>query len=153
MSAPSIANRSVQEFEAWLNEIRDEATLADQQRAYDALRGVLHTLRDRMPPGEATDLGAQLPTLVRGVYYEAYAPQKTPQKTRTDKQFLETLRANIEPAPEFDIGAAAMAVFACLERHLESGMVDHVIRTLPGDVQELWPEESRRRLREREGAS
>ena len=152
MSTPAIVGRSVQEFETWLHEIRDAATLGDSKQAYEALRAVLHMIRDRMPPDEATDLGAQLPTLVRGVYYEAWAPRRTPDKARSEGQFLEGVRQRIQPAPEFDLGAAALAVFACLARHLDSGQVDQVINAMPKDVQALWPEAARERARARVGA-
>ena len=152
MSTPTIVDRSVQDFQAWIGEIKRTADLADEQRAYDALRGVLHTLRDRLPANETTDLGAELPTLVRGVYYEGYAPQKTPETTRSVSQFLDALDQRVGQAPEFDHGAAAMAVFACLDKHLDAGQVDHVILALPKDVQELWPEEARNRAQARHAA-
>ena len=152
MSTPSIVDRSVQDFGTWIGEIREAANLADEQRAYDALRGVLHVLRDRLPPHEATDLGAGLPTLVRGVYYEGYAPQDTPEKTRSEAQFLEALDERIGQAPEFDHGAAALAVFACIDKHLDAGQVDHVVLALPKNVQALWPEDARRRAEARQAA-
>ena len=150
MTTPTVVTRAVQDFEAWLGEIRDAAGLADEQRAYDALRGVLHLLRDRMTPDEATDLGAQLPTLVRGVYYEGYAPRKTPEKQRTEAQFLDALADRIAPAEKMEVGAATLAVFACIEKHLDPGEVDHVILMMPADVQALWPEAARERAVQRQ---
>ena len=152
MSTPSIVDRSVKDFGAWIGEIRQTAGLADDQHAYDALRGVLHVLRDRLPPHEATDLGAGLPTLVRGVYYEGYAPQHTPEKTRSEAQFLEAVDERIGQAPEFDHGAATLAVFACIDGHLDAGQVDHVVLALPKDVQALWPEDARQRAEARQAA-
>src|SRR5690606_28737777 len=40
-----------------------------RNHSYDALRAVLHALRDRLTVDECADLAAQLPLLVRGVYY------------------------------------------------------------------------------------
>lgn len=45
----------------------DALDLQDEDAAWSVLRGVLLHLRDRLPPDEATDLGSQLPTLVRGL--------------------------------------------------------------------------------------
>ena len=150
MPTPTIISRAVQDFETWLKEIHAAAGLADEQRAYDALRGVLHLLRDRMTPDEATDLGAQLPTLVRGVYYEGFAPRKTPGKQRSEAQFLEALAERVDPAEEMDLGAATLAVFACLEKHLDPGEIDHVVQMMPADVKTFWSEEARLRAEERQ---
>ena len=47
----------------WLQELMEELGWRDRQRAYHALRVVLHALRDRLTVAEAVDLGAQLPML------------------------------------------------------------------------------------------
>ncbi|MGW2376518.1 MULTISPECIES: DUF2267 domain-containing protein [Kitasatospora] len=52
----------------------------DRHRAYRLLRAWPHALRDRLPIDVAAHLGAQSPTLVRGVYYEGWGPHPTPVK-------------------------------------------------------------------------
>ena len=54
--------KSIEEGYGWPKERR--------QQSYDALRAVLHALRDRMPVSEAADLGAQL-SVVQGVEFDA----------------------------------------------------------------------------------
>ena len=44
----------------------------DRRSAYRALRSVLHVLRDRLTPEQAVHLGAQLPLLVRGIFYDGW---------------------------------------------------------------------------------
>lgn len=56
--------------------------------AYHALRGVLFTLRDRPTPDEAAHLAAQLPLLVRGIYYEGYQPSNKPERYRDKDEWL-----------------------------------------------------------------
>ena len=36
------------------------------------MRSTLQALQDRLPPDEAVHLGAQLPNIVRGAYYEGW---------------------------------------------------------------------------------
>ncbi|MDQ1568071.1 MAG: hypothetical protein QOF96_2951, partial [Actinomycetota bacterium] len=51
-----------------------------RQQSYHALTAVMHALRDRLTVEEASDLAAQLPALVRGLYYEGWKPAKVPVK-------------------------------------------------------------------------
>ena len=46
--------------------------------SYDALRAVLHALRDRLTVDECADLAARLPLLVRGMYCEGWDPSRVP---------------------------------------------------------------------------
>ena len=71
---PSIIEHSVEKTHIWLKEIAEELGDEDRQYAYRALRAVLHTLRDRLTVDVAAKLAAQLPTLIRGVYYEDWDP-------------------------------------------------------------------------------
>ena len=64
-------DKTVQTTNAWLKEIM-EATGLDRRRAYRALAAVLHALRDRLTVDEVAQLGAQLPILVRGLYYDQW---------------------------------------------------------------------------------
>src|SRR5687767_3948670 len=71
----------------WLKELMEGLGYTDRQKAYHALREVLHALRDRLPVDAVAALGAQLPLLVRGVYYEGWHPGDKPFKQHHD-QFL-----------------------------------------------------------------
>jgi uncharacterized protein (DUF2267 family) len=53
--------------EVWLADLLEELNTDDEELALRALRSTLHLLRDRLAAGEALDLGAQLPMLLRGL--------------------------------------------------------------------------------------
>ena len=59
----------------------------NEHKAYLALRTVLHTLRDRLSVEEAVQLGAQLPMLIRGFYYEGWTLKQKPTKERHKTEF------------------------------------------------------------------
>jgi len=48
----------------------------------------LHAVRNRIGPENAAHLGAQLPMLIRGLYYEGWDPTGKPTKERHEAQFL-----------------------------------------------------------------
>jgi uncharacterized protein (DUF2267 family) len=63
----------------------------NRHKAYLALRATLHALRDRLTVEEVAQLGAQLPTLIRGFYYEGWDPTGKPLRVRHKEQFLARL--------------------------------------------------------------
>jgi uncharacterized protein (DUF2267 family) len=122
----------------WLDELGQQLGRTDRQHVYRVLRAVLIALRDRLTVEEASDLGAQLPVLVRGIYYEQWNPSKTPSGERNRQAFLNRVAENlqdIDGSPE----NATRAVFELLSHHVTGGEIEHVKGNLPADVQTLWP--------------
>ena len=66
----------------------------EKREAWKALRAVLHTVRDRLPLDVAVHFGAQLPMLIRGMYYEGWEPSKVPIKM-TRESFLAAIQEKI----------------------------------------------------------
>ncbi|MCP4781594.1 MAG: DUF2267 domain-containing protein [Hyphomicrobium sp.] len=97
MTIPASIAHTVQQTQEWLKELRDNADLADEAEALSVLRSVLHQLRDRLTPEEAIELGAQLPIIVRGVYYEGWRPTRTPEKVRSKEKFLDEVTIKLLP--------------------------------------------------------
>lgn len=135
-----IVGRSVQEFEEWVKAIDRAMGLSDEQKAYAILRGVLHQLRDRMPVNEAAHLGAQLPTLVRGVYYEQFSPARMPEKERQQETFLARVAERIR-RDDVDPEEATRTVFALIKEKVDAGELRHVVHTMPDDLKKLWGDE------------
>lgn len=65
-----VFDKSLNKTNEWLQDLMDELNFSQRKQAYQALRATLQTLRDRMIVEEAAHLGAQLPMLIRGFYYE-----------------------------------------------------------------------------------
>jgi uncharacterized protein (DUF2267 family) len=123
----------------WLQELAGELGRDDPQQAYRVLRAVLMALRDRLTVEEATDLGAQLPMLLRGFYYEGWNPSKTPTGERDRQSFLDHVAENLAPAADGDPERVTRAVFKVIQNRVTAGEVQDVKSNLPADIQALWP--------------
>lgn len=126
----------------WLNDLMQELGTDDRHQAYVALRAVLHALRDRLTVDEAAQLGAQLPMLIRGFYYEGWDPSDKPLKERRKGLFLAHVRDVLSRsggAGRLDPLQATRAVFAVLARRVSAGEIEDVKGMLPAEVRALWP--------------
>ncbi len=136
---PSLFARTVQESEHWLDAMVEKGDVETRSEAYGALRAVLHRVRDRLDPTEAAHLAAQLPTLVRGIYYEGWNPARAPHKVRTWQEFKSEVEAEWPGAVRHDTDRAIRAVFAVLDAHVTKGELDDVRSELPPDIEAYWP--------------
>lgn len=145
MSNTGIAafDSTLQATNIWLHDLMDQAGWQDKQRAYHALRVVLHALRDRLSVDQAAALGAQLPMLVRGIYFEGWHPGNKPVKERRKEDFLAPIAAAFPDEPDGSAEEVARAVFHVVAKHVSPGEIQHVKLVLPGEIRALWSEQSR----------
>lgn len=129
---------TIQKTNIWLNEVMDELG-PDRQRAYHALRAVLHTLRDRLTTEEAAHLSAQLPMLIRGIYFEGWDPQRQPSKQRSSEQFVADVSSRLQMVGPVNPESATRAVFRAIDRHVTAGETADVKDMLTEDIRTLWP--------------
>lgn len=141
MSGLEVFDKSLHNTNIWLNEIM-EGIGPDRSVAYHVLSAVLHVLRDRLTPDEAADLGAQLPLLIRGIYYDSYRPSRTPTKVRNQEEFLACIEAELQRARirPVNVKEAARVVMQVLQQHVSDGEIGDVRAALPKDIRRLWPE-------------
>ena len=123
----------------WLHQLSERLDWMDIQRSYRLLRVALQALRDWLNVNEAANLGAQLPILVRGVYYEGWHPSKTPVKKRSKDVFIARIQKQFEKDPIDDPEEAVTAVFWLLNTRISEGEIDDVRNALPKTLRDLWP--------------
>lgn len=133
-----IIDTSVESANAWINEVDDRIGWDHKQRAYRLLRQVLHVLRDHLSVDEVAQLGAQLPILLRGIYYEGWNPSKTPVIERNPEQFLAMINAAFDTDPLGDAQEALRAVIATMDAQLSKGEMDDVKRSFSKEIQALF---------------
>jgi uncharacterized protein (DUF2267 family) len=137
MNDPSIIERSVEKAHIWLNDIAEAMETEDHQLAYRVLRAYLHALRDRLPVDEAAQLAAQLPDLIRGIYYEGWNPSGTPVKYRGYADFLDRVAGEALLEGETEASYAVGAAAEVLRRHVSAGEIEDVRAILPEELRPI----------------
>jgi uncharacterized protein (DUF2267 family) len=137
---PDAIDRTVQKTQIWFHDICNDLSIKDERVAYHALRAVLHAIRDRLSVDEVAALGAQLPLLVRGIYYEGWHAAGKPLHVRKADEFLDLVGRNLVQDTELDLEPrrALEAVFTTLQAHADPGAVDKLYRSLPADIQTVF---------------
>lgn len=133
-----VLESAIHKTNEWLDELAKDID-GDVHHAYQALRASLHVLRDRLPLEESTDLAAQLPLVVRGIYYEGWNPSHTPTSEKDLPSFLQRIADELGGGANIEPEAAAVSVFKLLAHHCTGGQIQHVRGSLPKDLQLLWP--------------
>lgn len=122
----------------WLEELREAVEFEDTNHAYNLLRAVLHTLRDWLSTDEAAQLSAQLPLLMRGIFYEGWNPSHKTTRPRGKSEFIQSVDHAFAESPLHDTEVCVAAVISLLERHVSSGQMQDVKGSMPKDLKPLF---------------
>jgi len=133
-----VFDSTLQKTSIWLNDVMGEMGWKDRHRAYSTIRGVLHALRDRLIPDEAVNLGAQLPMLIRGFYYEGWHPAGKPFRYRHKQDFFDRVAREVRGLEGEELEKAVTAVFTVLSREIDGGATEKVRQELPAEIRDLW---------------
>jgi uncharacterized protein (DUF2267 family) len=137
-----VFDETLQLTNSWLKELMAEMGWEDRHRAYLGLRLTLQALRDHLSVNEAAQLGAQLPMLVRGFYYEGWHPAHKPIKQRNRALFVGGIQDGFRQNPSdepIDAAEVVQSVFKLLGRRLSPGQAEHLRHALPSGLRDLWP--------------
>jgi uncharacterized protein (DUF2267 family) len=140
-----VFDKTLETTHIWLNEICGDIG-PDKHVAWKVLSTVLHKLRDRLTINLAAHLGAQLPLLVRGVYYDQFEPSKMPSECRNRDDFVQEVAEWLSDTRPVDPELAVRSVFGVLSRHISEGQVNKVREALPKSVRQMWETAERPRV-------
>lgn len=136
-----VFDKSLQTTNIWLKEIMEmEGIGPDRQVAWRVLGAVLHTLRDRLTVEQTAHLGAELPLIVRGLYYDQWQPAGKPDKERRAEEFVARIASELSNTRPVNAEQATRAVFTVINLHVSAGQVEKIRQSLPEDIRRLWPE-------------
>jgi uncharacterized protein (DUF2267 family) len=139
MTYPQNFSREIEIFQNWIKETMEKPGIESEEDAYAAFRAVLQTLRDRLPNEEAAHLSAQLPLILRGIYYEGYKPQDLPIKM-SEQEFADNVRERLHgKCSQVDPLLLTENIFTMIQSHIDAGEVRHIQDMLPTELEKLWP--------------
>jgi uncharacterized protein (DUF2267 family) len=140
MSGFDVFDRATHKASQWLDEVGAELGWTERYDAYIALRAVLQTLRDLLPLEEAVEFGAQLPMILRGVYYENWKGIPSPGLPSDPRGPLDRVGDHLAEAflpPDGE--GVTRAVLKVVARRVSDGEIHHIGHRLPPSVRRLWP--------------
>jgi uncharacterized protein (DUF2267 family) len=132
-----VFDKTIHVTNVWLRDIMEEIG-PDRQTAWKVLSIVLHKLRDRLPLEVAAHLGAQLPLLIRGVYYDQFRPDDLPADWNNMEELVDDVADWLSDTRPVNPNVAVRAVFRVLSEHVPEGQIEKVRRTLPRRDRRAW---------------
>lgn len=144
MSGHHSFDHAVNEGNIWLHKISERLHFEDQAHAYAALRATLHVLRDRVSAQSAVHLSAQLPMVVRGLFFEGWKLTASPSDHDTVDAFCGHVTDNLPPKFPMDGKTVTEGVFDVLWDEIDPGETAKIIDQLPPRLRALWPRDARR---------
>jgi uncharacterized protein (DUF2267 family) len=133
--------RAVEQPSAAKQRLLEAAVAAgvDRVRAPWAVRAVLATFADRLPPGERDHVAGHLPTDVRAMFTPPRRLRQRPP-VRSVHELVATVAHRADPVAGEDEEQALVLTRAVLAelRHLVPEEAADVAAVLPGELRELW---------------
>jgi uncharacterized protein (DUF2267 family) len=117
--------REIEHAYGWPQERRNQS--------YSALRAVLHALRDRLTVQETAQFAAQLPMLIRGLYYAGWDPARTPVKMNRD-QFLQHVLSEFKYDVKGGAEQLVKTVVHSLRHYVSEGEWADIVASVPKDL-------------------
>ena len=125
-------NHALHTANIWLADIGTALGTRDRRYTRGVVRAWMHTLRDRVTVDAAAKFGAQLPELLRGVYYDGWEPNKTPVKYNVE-QYIQRFAAQAS-IPAVQVPTTAATITEVMADRMSPGQVSETLAELPTDL-------------------
>lgn len=123
----------------WINELADRLDWSSKHDTLRLLRATLTVLRDHLGPEETAQFAAQLPLLLRGMFYEGWKPSHVPLRDRRLEHFVQAIEDRIGPTMEYRGEADISRVFDLLNTRISEGEIKDVRSGLAESLRAIWP--------------
>lgn len=134
-----VIDHTVQLTHEWINELTERLDWSHHKDALRLMRVTLASVRDHLGHDEAAQLAAQMPLLIRGMFYEGWVPSSTPLKSRHLDEFIARIEADVGSVLDYRGPDDISTVFKLLNARISKGEVADVRAGLPEAIRGLWP--------------
>ena len=83
---------------------------------------------------------AQMPLLVRGMFFEGWRPAHTPVRDRKVEHFVSAIEDQVGDVQDWRGTKDIAAVFRTLDDKISAGEIRDVKAGLPQPIRDLWPD-------------
>ncbi len=135
-----VIDHTVQLTHEWINELRERLDWDSSRDAARLLRVTLAILRDHLRHEEVAQLSAQMPLLIRGMFFEGWQPAHTPVRDRKAEHFVAAIEERIGEVRDWRGQQDIVAVFRTLNSKISEGEVRDVKAGLPRAIRDMWPD-------------
>lgn len=131
---------ALEEARAWIADLMARLQWRERATAFRVLVATLHGLRDSLSRDAAAQLGAALPPLLRGYYFEGWLPSPRSTAARTRATFLARVHEGVRRDPAVDPELAAHAVLELTADRLSATDVENARAATPRQLRPFWPD-------------
>ena len=135
-----VLDRTWHKTHEWVNDLRDRLGWSSDRDALRLLRATLHQIRDRVHVNETAQLSAQLPIMIRGMFFEGWQPHLVPLPGRRAGDFISAIEHHVGDMMEFRGQQDIITVLKLLNARISPGQINDIRGNLPEDIRALWPE-------------
>ena len=134
-----VIDLAAQTAHEWVNELAGRLDWVSKRSALRLFRVTMHQIRDHLLLDEVAQFSAQLPLLIRGMFFEGWVPKRTPVKERHAKTFVQAIEAQLADTDDYRGQEDITYVFHLLNAHLSAGEIEDVRASLPSEIRDFWP--------------
>ena len=134
-----VFERTTHEAHEWVNDLAGRTGWTNEREVLRLLRTVLCQIRDHLPVNEMAQFSAQMPIILRGMFFEGWQPKKTPVRKRHAEDFVAAVKDKVGDVVGYRGETDIKAVFNVINAHVSNGEVEDVRACLPQELRDLWP--------------
>jgi uncharacterized protein (DUF2267 family) len=135
-----VLDRTWQKAHELVNELKGRLDWSSDRDTLRLLRVTLHQIRDRIHVNETAQLSAQLPIIIRGMFFEGWQPNLVPLPERRAADFISAIEHHVGDMMEYRGPQDILTVFKLLNARISAGQINDIRANLPEEIRALWPE-------------